>query len=345
MSEKSLRFAMFGAGFWSGFQLSAWYETGGAECVAICDPVRAKAERLAARFNVPAVYEDAATLLANEQIDFMDIVTNVETHFPLAKLGAEHGVSVVVQKPMTVSLDEAETLVKLCDEAGVKFFVNENWRWQTPMRALKNTLDTGRIGKPFRARFDYRTNFPVFDNQPALKELDQFILTDIGSHLLDAARFLFGEATTLYCHTARIHTDIKGEDVATVMMTMGEGVTVVCVMSFATRREFDRFPETYVEIEGDKGFLELGPDFWIRETTDAGTLATRHVPPRYAWADPVYDIAQSSAVPCQANLLEGLRGGHAETTGADNLKTMTLIAKSYESAATGRLINLTPDRS
>jgi predicted dehydrogenase len=174
-----------------------------------------------------------------------------------------------------------------------------------------------------------------------LKDLEQFILTDIGSHILDVARFLFGDAASLYCQTYRVHPDIKGEDVATVMLTLPNGASVVCQMSYATRREHDRFPETYVQIEGDAGFLELGPDFWMRETTADGTRATRHPPPRFAWADPAYDVVHSSIYAAQLNLARALKGLEAgETTGADNLKTMTLVFQSYESARTGAVIRL-----
>ncbi len=340
MSEKTLRFALFGTGFWSAYQLAGWYEVGGVECVALYNRTRNKAEKLAARFNIPTVYDDPVALLDNEQLDFIDICTNVETHLPLTRLGAEHGLAVVCQKPMATDLAESMAMLEACDRAGVPLFINENWRWQHPMRQLKAALDSGRIGRVFRARIDYRTSFPVFDNQPFLKELDHFILTDIGSHILDTARFLFGEASTLYCQTARVHQDIKGEDVATVMMTMGDETTVICEMSYASPREHDRFPETYVQIEGESGFLELAPDYWIRETTAAGTLATRHKPPRYTWADPAYDLVHSSIVPCQANLVRGLRGGHAETTGADNIRTVRLVMSSYESARSGRVISL-----
>ena len=148
-------------------------------------------------------------------------------------------------------------------------------------RQVKSELQRGAIGTPFRARLHFCSSFPVFDNQPFLKELEQFILTDIGSHILDTSRFLFGEASTLYCQTHRIHSDIRGEDVATVMMTMG-GVTVTCEMSYASRTEHERFPETYIYVEGEKGSLELGPDYWLRVTTEAGTCAKRCPPPRYA---------------------------------------------------------------
>ncbi len=315
--------------------------------MALYNRTRSKAEKLAAQFGVPAVYDDAEALLDREKLDFVDICTNVETHYPFTRMAAERKLAVVCQKPMATSLAEAEALVNTCKAAGVLLYIlyiilyiNENWRWQHPIRAFKRKLDEGRIGRVFRARIDYRNRFPVFDNQPFLKDLEQFILTDIGSHILDTARFLFGDATTLYAHTYRVHPDIKGEDVATVMMTMGGGATVVCDMSYATRREHDRFPETYVEVEGDRGFLELGPDFWIRETTENGTLATRHKPPRYPWADPAYDLAHASIVPCQVNLARALKGLEpGETSGDDNLKTVRLVFGAYESARTGRVLD------
>jgi D-apiose dehydrogenase len=90
--------------------------------------------------------------------------------------------------------------------------------------------------------------------------------------------------------------------------------------------------------------VELGPDFWIRVTTEAGTHAKRYPPPHFSWADPAYDVAHSSLVACNANLLQALRGGaSAETTGEDNLKTLRLVFAAYESAAGGQAIAL-PDQ-
>jgi predicted dehydrogenase len=112
-------------------------------------------------------------------------------------------------------------------------------------------------------------------------------------------------------------------------------------MSYASRTEIERFPETFVYVEGDRGFLELGPDFIIRETTEAGTHKQRHRPPHYHWADPAYDVIHTSIVPCQANLAQHMRGeGQAETTGEDNLKTIQLVFGAYQSAATGEVIRL-----
>jgi predicted dehydrogenase len=230
----------------------------------------------------------------------------------------------------------------------VPFFVHENWRWQTPIRELAAVLDSGALGHPFRARIQFSSSFPVFDNQPFLATLEQFLLTDIGSHILDVARFLFGEADTVFCQTHRAHKNIAGEDVATVMMPMRKqpdaaSTTVVCEMSCASRLENERFPETFILVEGERGSAELGPGCRLAVTTDAGTHVRRVPPPRFVWADPAYDLVQSSMVPCLANLLAAIRANdlaRAETNGADNLRTVRLVFAAYESARTGTAVRV-----
>lgn len=339
MAEKL--FALLGAGFWAKYQLAAWGEVAGAQCVAICDPQREKAERLASMFAVPNVYTDTDSLLKEMHPDFVDIVTPVETHAPLTLQVLAQGIPAICQKPLATSLEEAEALVSASREQGVPLFVHENWRWQTPMRALKAALQNSKVGLPFRARLDFISGFDVFTNQPTMRELENLILADMGTHILDAARFFFGEAQTLTCQTHRVHSDIKGEDAATVMMDM-HGVTVTCNMAYAGNAiERHRFPETLAFIECEQGSIELDHDFWLRITTTEGTTLRRVPPPRYAWADPAYDVAQSSMVACHTNLLHALRGeGTAETTAVDNLKTLRLVYAAYDSAAERKTIHL-----
>jgi predicted dehydrogenase len=337
---KPLKFAIFGTGFWSQFQLAGWHEVGGVECVAVYNRTVSKAESLAADFGIPKVYADPEALLDQEEIDFLDIITDVDTHNQFVQVAAERGIPVICQKPMAADLETARQMLETCQKAGVPFAINENWRWQYPIRQFKKALENPELGKPFRAHILYANSFPVFDNQPFLKELEEFILTDIGSHILDTARFLFGDASSLYCQINRVHEDIQGEDVATVMMEMGARVTVVASMSYASLVEHDRFPETYIHVECERGAVELGPDFWVRVTTQNRTTAQRHKPPRYSWADPAYDLVHASIVPCQADLLKMLRTGElAETNGEDNFKTMQLVFGAYQSACTGQALD------
>lgn len=336
---RPLKFAVIGTGFWSNYQIPAWKELEGVEIVAVCDRDRKRAEEVAVKFGVPKVYNSTAELLEKEALDFIDIITDVDTHAEFTSLGAEKGIDVICQKPMASSLGIAQQMVNKCKQENVKFFIHENFRWQAPVRALKKAMDEGVIGKPFKARVSFCSAFPVFENQPFLAELKHFILTDIGSHTLDICRFLFGEAKSLFCLTQSVNPKIKGEDVANVLMQMENGLHCYAEMSYASVLEKEAFPQTLVLVEGDEGSLHLTHDFELRVTTRRGTAAQKVEPVIYPWCDPAYAVVHSSIVDCNRNILAGLRGGKAETTGEDNLKTVQLVWAAYDSAATGKVIN------
>lgn len=348
---QKLKFAVIGTGFWANYQLPAWFELEHVELVALCNRTRARADEFARRFNVPHVYDDVDELLDRhrtggpaDKLDFVDIITDVDTHLYFTTKAAEHKLDVICQKPMGPSLEAAQQMVTVCREQGVRLYIHENFRWQTPIRQLKAVLDSGVIGQPFRATVSFCSAFPVFDNQPFLAELEQFILTDIGSHVLDVCRFLFGEARSLYCQTARVNPTIRGEDVATVLMTMQSGLVCHAAMSYASILEYEVFPQTLVTVEGVAGSVVLTRDFQIRITTRnaTGQLHTQAqvaTPPMYDWADPAYALVHASIVDCNRNLLTDLRGlGGAETTGADNFETIRLVYAAYDSAKRNEVV-------
>ena len=339
---KPLRFALFGTGFWSRFQLAAWRELPGVECVALYNRTRHRAERLAADLGITAgaVYDDAEELLAHEAVDFIDIVTDSGTHREFVEMAARQGKAVICQKPMAQNLTDAEAMTAACAAAGVPFYIHENWRWQAPLRELGNFLKTGALGPPFRGRLDFVTSFPVFQNQPFLAQEERFILTDIGSHVLDTARFLFGEASRLFCLARRVNPSIKGEDVATVMMLMDDDVSVVCNLSYASRTEHESFPETFAFIECERGSVELKRGGELRITSASGVSSRVVRSPHYAWADPAYEVVHASIVECHRDLLRGLRGEDTpETSAESNLRTMRLIHAAYESTDSGQTIH------
>jgi predicted dehydrogenase len=332
---KTMRFAAVGAGFWGRYQLCAWKEIPDVVCAAICDQNRTRAEALANELGITAAYDDVEEMLRVERPDFLDVISTEESHSTLVHLAIQQGVPVICQKPMAPTRSLAVGMVSAARAANVPFLVHENFRFQAPLRAAKRVLIEGCIGTPLRARLEMVSGFSPFKNQPNLKELERFILTDLGSHILDLARFYFGEAEQLFCTTRRVHPDIRGEDMATVMLKMQSGVTVLCLMGLAgTPLEREAFPETLLFVEGSEGSLEVAPGHSVRVTTREGTVATRHVPSRYPWCHPNYLVAQASMVPCNENLLFGISGsGPAETTGEDNLKTMELVFSSYDSAS------------
>ena len=335
-----LRFVVFGAGFWTQFQLAGWSEVPGAKCVAIYNRTISAAENVAAAFGISAVYDDPEQLVDREKPDFIDIITHPSTHARFVHLAAERRIPVICQKPMAPTLAEAEQMVRVCSESRVPFYIHENWRWQNQIRKFKEVLDSGDIGTPFRAHIFLVSGYPVFKNEPSLKKLEKYILMDMGTHILDVARFLFGEADRLYCQSHQVQQDIKAEDVATVMMHMGGRTTVTCYMGFpGNYLERDVYTQTLILVEGDKGSAELDRDYWIRVTGKSGTHARRYPPVWRPWMLPDYQASHASIAACNAHLLKALRGeGEAETTGEENLKTMRLVFAAYESARSGKAI-------
>ena len=337
-----LNFAVLGAGFWAPFQIAAWQELPDARCVAVYNRTRSKAAALADRFGIPAAYDDAEEMLSREKLDFVDIITDNRTHAHFVKAAAARRLPVICQKPMAPTVGECREMIEACRTAAVPFLIHENWRWQAPIRALKGVLDSGAIGRPARATIKVITSADDFQTQPFLKELERMVLADMGVHLLDTARFLFGEAESLYCQTVQVQPDLKGEDLATVMMRMRNGMTVVIEVAFARIPvEHDYYIQTLVFVEGQCGSVELGPDYWIRVTTAEGTHARRHPPRRYSWGDPVQEVCTSSIVDCHRDLLAALRGEHpAETTAEDNIKTIQLMEACYESASSRNVVRI-----
>lgn len=336
-----LKFAIFGCGFWSQFQLGAWKEIDGAECVALYNRTKPKADALAARFNVPQTYDDAEELLKNEQLDFIDIITDVDTHEKFTLLGAKYGVDVICQKPLAPSYEAAKRMLKATKDAGVRFYVHENYRWQPQFQRIKEILDSGVIGHAFRCETAFITAFPLFETQPFLAELEEFALTDQGSHQFDVLRYLFGEAKTIYCEKQTVNPAIKGEDVTTSVLKMENGTVCIQKISFSSPLEKEIFPQTLLLIEGDKGSIRLDAEFEISTTTPDGT-EKEIVPMRsYPWQTDRLKPEPPSIVDINKNILDDMLGkGKAENTGNDNFKTVQLVWAAYESARTGKVINL-----
>ena len=337
---QKLRCAIIGTGFWANYQIPAWLELEGVEIVALFNRTKSKAEILAEKYGIPSVYDDIDELLENENLDFVDIITDVDTHPIFVEKAAKKGVNVICQKPMAASFALAERMLKTCQSSGIQYFIHENFRWQAPIRRLNELIKSNIIGKPFKARVSFCSAFPVFENQPFLADLEQFILTDIGSHVLDICRFLFGEVATLYCQTARINPTIKGEDVADIFMKMQSGLHCYAEMSYASKLEKEAFPQTLMLVEGDKGSIHLTNDFEIKITTSEATKSEIVSPKMYLWLDPEYAVVHSSIVDCNGDILKGLRGENCETTGEDNFKTVALVFGSYESARENKLVEI-----
>ena len=337
---KRLRGAVIGCGFFAQNHLHGWADLADVELVAVCDRDRGKAEAAAERFGIPQVYTDAEALFSDQALDFVDIPTTMDTHEALVGLAARHGVPTIVQKPFGPDIAACRRMVAVCSAAGVPLMVHEDFRFQVVFRQIRRLLDENRLGTLRFGRLSWRTGIDVYANQPYLKSVERFIILDLGIHLLDLARFIFGEATSVFCRTQSSRPDVVGEDIATMLLGHATGATSVVDISYATRRDPDPFPQTLAEIEGDNGSLLLERDFTLTLHVD-GRTDQHHCPPTpRAWTTAPWDLIQDSVVWTQRHFIDSIRFGvEPETSGRDNLATFALVEAAYRSAATGQPVS------
>jgi scyllo-inositol 2-dehydrogenase (NADP+) len=134
--------------------------------------------------------------------DLVVIATPNDTHFPLATVAIDHGVPVVVDKPVAVTAARAEQLVLRAQRAGVLLTVFQNRRWDSDHLTLRRLLDGGHLGDVLR----YESRFERWRPAPRPGSWRETLspvqggglLLDLGSHLVDQALTLFGPVTEVY---------------------------------------------------------------------------------------------------------------------------------------------------
>ncbi|MBV9653061.1 MAG: Gfo/Idh/MocA family oxidoreductase [Acetobacteraceae bacterium] len=337
----NLRGAVIGCGFFAINQLHGWSDAQGAEIVAICDRDPDRLKIAGEQFGIARRYTDADAMFRAEQLDFVDIATTVSSHRPLVELAASHLVPTVCQKPFARSLADARAMVDLCARAGVPLMVHENFRWQRAIREVKAVIESGEIGDVFWGRVSFRSAFDVFSGQPYLAEGERFIIEDLGIHALDVARALFGEVASLVARTRRVNPAIKGEDVATILLDHAGRRTTVVDCSYATIQAVEPFPETIVEVDGGLGSIRLQQGYRMVVATRGESRSEDVSPPLLPWASRPWHNIQESVLAIQQHWVECLKTGReTETSGADNLNTLALVETAYQSAATGRVIEV-----
>ncbi|MER9601345.1 Gfo/Idh/MocA family oxidoreductase [Mesorhizobium sp. M0243] len=336
-----LRGALIGCGFFAVNQMHAWRGIAGASIVAICDRDPERLKIVGDQFGIAKRYTDAAELFAGESLDFVDIATTAPSHRPLVEMAAAHRVPVICQKPFAPTLADAKAMVKACAEAGVPLMVHENFRWQSPIQAVRAVLDSGEIGTSFFGRISFRSGYDVFSGQPYLATGKRFIIEDLGIHILDIARFLLGDVSTITSRTARVNPSIAGEDVATMLLDHKSGATSVVDCSYATKLATEPFPETLIEIDGSDGTIRLAQGYRLTVTGKNGTVVTDVSPPLLPWASRPWHNIQESVVAIQQHWVDCLaKGIEPATSGADNLKTFALVEAAYTGAASRQPVQL-----
>ena len=231
MTDAPLQAALVGAGMISLYHLRAW-EKAGVPMVAVCDTDRAKAEARAAEFGIRRVYDDPAKLFADGGFEMVDIAASVGAHAPVTRMAADHGVHVMLQKPMTETVAEAEALVVDVGER-VRFMVHENYRFRPHYMTVRRWIDDGKIGTPRHAAIAVRGSglcpregaepFLV-ERQPYLKQFQRNLVFETMIHHLDVLRLLAGPLKVVAARLNRLAEGLPGEDTAMILLEGPNGL-------------------------------------------------------------------------------------------------------------------------
>ncbi|MEP7239404.1 MAG: Gfo/Idh/MocA family oxidoreductase [Devosia sp.] len=331
------RIGILGCGFFAQNHLNAWkgLSDRGVEIVAVCDADPAKAAAAAASFGGIA-HTDAREMFAKARLDLVDIVTQVNSHRTLVEMALNAGVATIVQKPFGPALADCIAMAELSRAKGVPLAVHENFRFQPGLQAVKAVVDSGEIGAPNWARVSFRTGYDIYAGQPYLLTEKKFVIADLGSHVLDLARFYLGEVTQLTAQTQQRKSGIAGEDTATMLLRHKSGAVSMVECTYEARRLPDPFPQTIIEIEGTTGSVVLGDGYEMRVTANGASRREIIDPPLAPWMARPWHAIQISVVNTCAHILEAMRNGVVADVGAaDNVKTMALCEAAYESAVGG----------
>ncbi len=347
--DRELRGALLGAGWISQYHMLAWQAIPGMQIVAIANRTRSRAEEMGQRFGVhdDHIYSDYRKLLEQEQVDFVDIATVPDVHKEQVLAAAEAGVNVLCQKPFANSLNDGLQMVEACERAGVRCFVNENWRWRRWYREIKRLIEGGAIGSPRYCRFQSHDDqlLPLSTGDPPellarqgyMAASPRLILMDWGIHAVDTMRFLLGDVRRVYARMDSSSPLIEGEDRAVLMLEFQDGPTGIVDLCWTAHvpdeKKWVRGSVDPVVVEGDLGTVELDPYHGnqLILTTNAGT-ERREAHGGLSLAEAYLE----SFINTQSHFIDCLRTGTpGENEARDNLRTLAIVMAAYESASTG----------
>ncbi|WP_025995868.1 Gfo/Idh/MocA family oxidoreductase [Pseudomonas viridiflava] len=254
---QTIRLGLIGAGRMGSFHgLTAARHIPGASLTAIADPSHAHATRLAAELGVQKVYSDPQQLLDDPDIDCVLIAAPARSHAELVIRAARAGKSVFCEKPMAITLDEADRAIAAAADAQVTLQVGFNRRFAKSFRTAHLDVVAGRIGTPQLLRS--LTRDPALNNPAASPQWVIFLETLI--HDFDTLRYLNpgAEAVEVFVMAdALIAPEFKANgflDTAVVTVRFDNGAIAVAEANFQAVYGYDVRGEVF----GSAGMLSMG---------------------------------------------------------------------------------------
>lgn len=343
--SRRIRFALLGCGriAQKHAEILGRGHIAGAELAAVCDTVPARAEKLASTYGVPAFVDMHEMMAKTADIDVISILTESGNHAPHAIALAQYRKHIVVEKPMALTLSDADAMIQACDKAGVKLFVVKQNRFNTPVVKLRQAFDAGRFGRlvmgTVRVRWCRHQSYYDQDAWRGTWAMDGGVFANQASHHIDLLEWFLGEPESVFAYSRTALVDVETEDTGLAIIRFKNG-TIGSVEATTATRPKDL--EGSLSILGEKGTVEIGGfavnemkvwNFVDSEPDDAAVFARyKDNPPNVYGFGHVAYLRQvvESIVDNAPSLVDGLEGR----------KSLELISAIYESIETGRQVPL-----
>jgi predicted dehydrogenase len=341
--ETKLRFGVIGAGaFAEACHVPGLLSHPGAEVVAIAGRRPERARALAGRFGIPVVCADAGELCSREDLDGVAICTPNAAHREEALLAFTHGKHVFCEKPLGISVAEAEEMLRAAEASGRIHQVAFTYRYLHGTSELRRRVRAGDIGEPylFRAHHEYWDGLrpgAAIGWREMRAPAGGGVLYDSGSHLFDLARFILGPIADVKADLQMLpRPGVETDDLAAAWFRLASGVRG---QWFASRITPPR-AENYVQVIGTGGALEA---LLSRGRLDALRVAR---PGMAGWEELPLPLPEKEARDGESHALGRmmrsfvdacLRGGLGEEDASfhDGLAVQRAIAAVEDSAAAG----------
>ena len=191
MSQEPIRYGIVGLGRagWD-IHVAQLRNRPDAKIVAVVDPVEERRKEAAAAFGCKT-YTSLSRMLKQADVEVVVIATPSVMHGPDTKKALKAGKHVVVEKPMALSVAEAESMIKAAQAADRKLFVHQNYRFMREFTHLKDVVDSGILGRLFHIR-NYLTGFARRNDWQTLSRNGGGVLNNTCPHFIDQALQLAG---------------------------------------------------------------------------------------------------------------------------------------------------------
>ena len=314
----------------------------GAELAAVCDNVFDKAKKIGLLFDVPA-YADMDEMMQNENIDIAVVLTPSGLHAEHVINLAKYGKDIMVEKPMALTLDDADAMIEACDKNSCRLFIIKQNRSNVPVVKLREAHQAMRFGKlilgTVRVRWARHQQYYDQDAWRGTWAMDGGVLTNQASHHVDLLEWMMGDVESVFALATTALADIEAEDTAVVTVKFKSGALGIIEATTAARPSD---LEGSISVLGEKGSVVIGGfavnkmECWAFEEElegDNKVLEQFSVnPPNvYGFGHQAY---YEHVVECISdggkNLVDGLQGR----------KSIELISAIYESVETGKEVFL-----